>query len=117
MKVLDWDGLGDEPRMTTNVKQLLWDCIQEQLMDTCNRHDPRFKDTPPTMGIYTIRDRREAFRAPLRAAIPEIDDDEWAPGHEIEDLLLSRLGENKLGDYLGPEFFPTYKQEQTTHGK
>jgi hypothetical protein len=32
------------------------------------------------------------------------------PGHEIEDLLFSRLDENKLGDYLGPEVSPTYKQ-------
>lgn len=112
MKVLTWDGSGDEPRMTTNVKQLLWDCVQEQMMDTRSRYDPRFKDTPPTMGIYTRRDRREAFKAPLRTLIPEVDDDEWDTGHEIEDVLLSRLDDNKFGEHLGPDFFPTLKQEQ-----
>ena len=31
MKVLSWNGMGDEPPKSSNVKQLLWDCAQEYL--------------------------------------------------------------------------------------
>ena len=27
MKVLSWNGMGDEPPKSSNVKQLLWDCV------------------------------------------------------------------------------------------
>ena len=66
-------------------------------MDIRNRHDPRFKDTPPTMGIFTRQDRREASKAPLRDLVPEVDDDAWDPGYDIEDVLLPRIEENRRG--------------------
>ena len=98
-----WDGTGDEPARRTNAKQFLWDCVQEQSQDTRNRYDPRLKDTFPFMGIHNRRDRRELFRNPRRETITDIDDEAWGPGHDIEDVLLLRLEEHKLGDYLGPD--------------
>ena len=50
-----WDGTGNEPAQTTRVKQLMWDCIQEHLMDTRNRYDPRLQDVPVQMGKHTRR--------------------------------------------------------------
>ena len=43
--------------------------------------------------------------------MPEIDGEAWQPAHDPEDQLLAMLDENTLGDYMGPECFPTRKAE------
>ena len=47
----------------------------------------------------------------MRDTVPEVDEYPWDPGHEIEDVILARLDEDALGEYLGPELFPSRKQE------
>ena len=117
MKVLGWSGLGDEPPRASNVKQLLWDSVQEYQQDTGNRHDPRLKDIPATMGAWSRRDRREVFNASKRDAVLEVDEDCFDPGWDAEDLLLSMLDDNALGEYMGPECFPTRKAELLAKNK
>ena len=53
----------------------MWDCAQEYLQDTRDRHDPRQTDVPATMGQFSRRDRRENFNAKLRGSVPEMDED------------------------------------------
>jgi len=43
--------------------------------------------------------------------MPEIDSDIWQPAYDPEDHLLAMLDENALGEYMGPESFPTRKAE------
>ena len=61
MRVFGWDGVGNEPALASNLKNLLWDCAQEYLQDTRNRHDPRLKDVPAPMGVFSRNERREEF--------------------------------------------------------
>lgn len=111
MRVCQWDGNGNEPQQSSNLKNLLWDCVQEYLQDTRNRHDPRLKDVPAAMAVFTRTERREEFDKKMRPVMPEIDTDAWQPAYEPEDQLLAMLDENTLGEYMGPECFPTRKAE------
>ena len=111
MPIFAWDGTGIEPALASNIKNLLWDCVQEYLQDTRNRHDPRLKDVPVTMGVFSRNERREEFDKKFRDVMPEIDSDIWQPAFEPEDQLLAMLDANALGEYMGPECFPTRKAE------
>ena len=73
--IFAWNGEGPEPERSSMIKQLMWNCVQEQLQDTRNRFDPRLRDIAPTMGLYNRRDCREAFRTEMRPTVPEIDDE------------------------------------------
>ena len=106
MPVFAWGGNGNEPALASNLKNLLWDCIQEYLQDTRNRHDPRLKDVPASMGVFSRNERREEFDKKIRDVMPEIDGETWQPAHDPEDQLLAMLDNNTLGDYMGPECFP-----------
>ena len=68
------------------------------MQDTRNKHDPRLRDTPPTMAMYSRRERRDTFNASMRDTVPEVDEDPWDPGHEIEDVILARLDEDAFGE-------------------
>ena len=111
MRVCQWDGTGNEPPQASSLKNLLWDCIQEYMQDTRNRHDPRLKDVPVTMAVFSRNERREEFDKKFRDVMPEIDTDIWQPAYDPEDQLLAMLDDNTLGEYMGPECFPTRKAE------
>ena len=63
------------------------------------------------MGVFSRNERREEFDKKIRKVMPEIDGDTWQPAHDPEDQLLAMLDNNTLGDYMGPECFPTRKAE------
>ena len=111
MRVCQWDGTGNEPPQASNLKNLLWDCVQEYLQDTRNRHGPRLRDVPATMAVFSRNESREEFDRKSREVMPETDSDVWQPAYDPEDQLLAMLDENPLGEYMGPESFPTRKAE------
>lgn len=53
--------------------------------DTRNRHDPRLKDIPATMAVFSRNQRREEFDNTFREVMPEIDSVAWQPAHDPED--------------------------------
>ena len=73
------------PPQASSLKNLLWDCIQEYMQDTRNRHDPRLKDVPVTMAVFSRNERREEFDKKFRDVMPEIDTDIWQPAYDPED--------------------------------
>ena len=85
--------------------------MQEYLQITRNRHDLRLRDVPVTMAVLSRNERREEFDKKFFEVMPEIDSEVWQPAYDPEDHPLAMLDENPLGEYMGPECFPTRKAE------
>ena len=81
--------------------------MQEYLQDTRNRHDPRLRDVPATMTVFSRTERRKEFDKIFFEVMTEIGSDVWQPAYDPEDQLLAMLYENPLGEYMGPESFAT----------
>ncbi len=110
--VLDWDGNGDEPLQTNNIGQLFVHCAQAHLADLRSEFDPRGTEAPAKMHKFDRNERRVALKNAMRAHVPEIEDDDMDPAWEPENELYNMFKEDELGDYMGPECFPTRRQEK-----
>ncbi len=64
------------------------------------------------MHKFDRNERRAALNNAMRARVPEIEDDDMDPAWEPENELYNMFKEDELGDYMGPECFPTRRQEK-----
>ncbi len=110
--VCSWNGNGDEPLVTNNIRQLFWHCCQAHLADTRAEFDPRGTEVPLKLHKFDRNERRKALVDAMKEAVPEIEDDDMIPAWAPEDELATMYNENELGDYMGPESFPTRRQER-----
>ncbi len=110
--VLPWDLNGDEPLHTNNLRQFYWDCLQADMAETRARHDPRVDINTIKLPKQDRLDRRKAIKTAMRDHLPEIEDAEFDPAWAPEDDLVAMYAEDQLGDYMGPEMFPTRRQEK-----
>ncbi len=110
--VCAWDGEGSEPMLTNNIRQLFIHATQAHLADLRAEFDPRGTDAPVKLHKHDRKMRRQLLRASLKDAFPEIEDPDfdWAWGPE--DEVYNMLREDELGDYMGPECFPTRREEK-----
>ena len=109
--ILDWQG-DAEPILTNNVRQLFVHCAQAHLADLRSEFDPRGTEAPAKMHKFDRVQRRKLFKEELKEIMPEVEDDDMDPAWEPEDELYNMLREDELGDYMGPERFPSRRQEK-----
>ena len=112
-----WNGLDDEPAHVNNFRQLFFDCLQANMAETRARHDPRAESTGFKIPRQDRLDRRKALQNHLKDTVPEIMDPEMDPAWGPEDELVAMYSVDLLGEYMGPDQFPTRRQEKLLKAK
>ncbi len=100
------------PPLWSNVKLLLWHCVNMLLADTALEHATRPEESARPIVGQEREERRKAFQKKFNPWIRDIMVGPKEPAFAIENDMQEMIAANRFYPYMGPEDLPDRDEEE-----